>query len=103
MFRAPDHFMMFHNTWSRCKTMDRIGVDIDRSIVPIALPMRVIDEHGMGSPIKSAVSPSPRAEVCPYRDMEAPSDPTSDEEAGPWPCVDNEGIVVRHINDRRII
>src|SRR6266481_2172527 len=100
---ARDGFMLFHPArWFKAFHMF-IWMHILPAVLPVAVPVVVVDDHTMGVPFEAARSPSPRAIIRSDRDVDAPADPAADEEPTARRRVHDQRIVIRHINHGRIV
>ena len=93
----------FHPRPHRARPGMRIRVNIDPSVDPIAFPWMAPDDNGVRWPEESGpCPPTPRSECGGDRDGGSKPDRSPYYEAGPRTSEDNQGVIVRDVEDGRV-
>ena len=104
-FGASEQLVMFRDAFGWAVSVDAcVGMDVRAAVEPGSAPPRVVDEHGVPSPVKAAEarSPTPRPEEYSERHAKPEADCAADKEAGPRSEENDARVIVRHHNEVRV-
>ena len=95
---SDDLFMYFMALFDarRHDMADFVGVDINRAVVPVAVPASIVDEDGMAIPGDAVQSPSPGTKGSAHGDAVSETYGAANRETEPGPDKDHRWIVGRH-------
>src|SRR5689334_15007768 len=95
LFRAAFDRAMLFGPWDGV-SLNRVRMDVGRSVGPAASPGRVVDNHDVFAPADASGSPAPWRPYGPKGDAESEPDCATDDDAAPRRSVYHDGIIVRN-------